>query len=44
LVIGIAQQLALLALSIRMLGTFWIRLSAATTTMFVKPSSAVFVR
>jgi hypothetical protein len=44
LVIGIAQQLALLALSIRMLGTFWIQLSAATTTMFVKPSSAVFVR
>jgi hypothetical protein len=32
LVIGIAQQLVLLALSIRtgMLGTFWIRLSAAT--------------
>ena len=32
LVIGIAQQLALLALSIRMrmLGTFWVRLSAAT--------------
>ena len=32
LAIGIAQQLALLALSIRMrmLGTFWVRLSAAT--------------
>jgi hypothetical protein len=44
LVIGIAQQLALLALSIRMLGTFWIQLSAATSTMFVKPSSAVFVK
>ena len=32
LVIGIAQQLVLLALSIRMhmLGTFWVRLSAST--------------
>ena len=32
LAVGIAQQLALLALSIRrrMLGTFWIRLSVAT--------------